>query len=80
MLNLRIVSPEEIAYNGEAESVKVPGKIEDLNREILPSFLDNSEEDIKIYPNLIQTKKNIVFNFSPKINHYKEIIISNDLV
>ena len=25
MLNLRIVSPEEIAYNGEAESVKVPG-------------------------------------------------------
>ena len=25
MLNLRIVSPEETAYNGEAESVKVPG-------------------------------------------------------
>ena len=25
MLNLRIVSPEKVAYNGEAESVKVPG-------------------------------------------------------
>ncbi len=27
MLNLRIVSPESIAYNGEAESVKVPGML-----------------------------------------------------
>ena len=25
MLKLRIVSPESVAYNGEAESVKVPG-------------------------------------------------------
>jgi F-type H+-transporting ATPase subunit epsilon len=25
MLNLRIVSPEQIAYDGEVESVKVPG-------------------------------------------------------
>ncbi len=25
MLNLRIVSPEEIVYNGDVESVKVPG-------------------------------------------------------
>lgn len=27
MLKLRIVSPESVAYNGEAESVKVPGML-----------------------------------------------------
>jgi len=53
-------------------------KIEDLNREILPSFLDDSEEDIKIYPNLIQTKKNIEGNSILPIEKKEENNLKRD--
>ena len=53
-------------------------KIEDLNREKQPSFLDNLEEDIKISPKLIQTKKNIEGNSILPIEKKEENNLEQD--
>ena len=49
MLKLRIVSPESVAYNGEAESVKVPGILG--NFEILNNHISALQKGVVEYRN-----------------------------
>ena len=73
MLNLRIVSPEKVAYNGEAESVKVPGIlgsfeilnnhapiISALQKGVVEFVNSEGRHQLNINGGFVEVKKNLV--------------------
>ena len=69
MLKLRIVSPESVAYNGEAESVKVPGilgNFEILNNHapiistLQKGIVEYSGQQLAILGGFVEVQKNEV--------------------